>query len=295
MPPTSEILNRFHQVLLQEISESRPEYLTQPFTVAEIYQNLVPYRSHRDLIGVEMNGDYKDALLRLLAGEGDYLLLDSEVARREIREELESPNPNTGLFRDFAAADVRLNPDRVLTGAGEVSGESPDEALEEEDAASPDEMGAEGLEAIDIAELMPDEDDTDEEDDGDAGESGDDGVIGHIELADDGVPVPGTEPEHEDARSDDPPDISSLEETPDPVAVEPEEPEEPGEDADPVAAADGGPAACHWCRQILPHRKALNFCPFCGSDLRLFPCPKCGEELEPRWQFCVSCGNEVSE
>ena len=84
---------------------------------------------------------------------------------------------------------------------------------------------------------MPDEDDIDEEGDGDAGESGDGGVIGHIELADDGVPVPvpGTEPEHEDARSDDPPDISSLEDTADPVAAEPEEPEEPGEDADPVA------------------------------------------------------------
>ena len=59
-------------------------------------------------------------------------------------------------------------------------------------------------------------------------------MIGHIELADDGVPVPvpGTEPEHEDARSDDPPDISSLEDTADPVAAEPEE---PGEDADLVA------------------------------------------------------------
>ena len=303
MPPTSEILSRFHQVLLREISESRPEYLTQPFTVAEIYQNLVPYRSHRDLIGVEMNGDYEDALLRLLAGEGDYLLLDSEVARREIREELEGPNPNTGLFRDFAAADVRLNPDHILTEAGEARGESPYEAFEEEDAASPDETGAEGQEAVDIAELMPDEDETDEtdeKDDGDAGESGDDGVIGHIQLADDGVPVPvpDTDLEHEDARSDDPLDISSLEDTQDPVAVEPEEPDEldePGEDADPVAAADDGPAACHWCRQILPDRNALNFCPFCGSDPRLFPCPKCGEELEPQWQFCVSCGTEVSE
>ena len=85
MPPTSDTLNRFHRVLLQEISESRPEYLGKPFTVAEIYQNLVPYRSHRDFIGVEMNGDYEDILLRLLAGEGDYLLLDSEVVRREIQ------------------------------------------------------------------------------------------------------------------------------------------------------------------------------------------------------------------
>ena len=269
MPQTSEILDRVHRVLLHEISESRPEYLTKPFTVAEIYQNLVPYRSHRDLIGVEMNGDYEDALLRLLAGEGDYLLLDSEVARLRIREELETPNPNTSLFRDFAAADVRLTPNRILP------------------------------EAIDIEELTPDEDDGDERDDadeahgGDAGGSGDGGVIGHIELAFDGFPVPmsGAAPD-EDSRADDAPDIWRAEDTPDPVAVEPEE---PGEDAAPVAAADGGPAACHWCREILPNRDALNFCPFCGSDMRLLPCPKCGEEREPRWQFCVSCGTSLSE
>ena len=85
---TSELLSRFHRALVREIREVRPDYLVESFTVAEIYQNLVPYRSHRDVIGVEMNGDYEDALLRLLAGEGDYLFLESDVARREIREEL---------------------------------------------------------------------------------------------------------------------------------------------------------------------------------------------------------------
>ena len=113
MPNTQELLARFHHALVVEIRKSRPDYLHAPFTVAEIYQNLVPYRSHRDVIGVEMNGDYEDALLRLLAGEGDYLVLESEVARREIRDELQTGNPNTGLFRDFAAADVKLNPEKL--------------------------------------------------------------------------------------------------------------------------------------------------------------------------------------
>jgi hypothetical protein len=108
-----DALARFHRALVEEILRTRPAYLREPFTVAEIYQNLVPYRTHRDRIGVDMNGDYEDALLRLLAGEGEYLLLESEHARTEISDELSSPNPNTGLYREFAAVDVRLNPLRM--------------------------------------------------------------------------------------------------------------------------------------------------------------------------------------
>jgi hypothetical protein len=67
---SDQILERFHRALIEEIQTQRPEYLTSPFTVAEIYQNLVPYGSHRERIGVEMNGDYEEALIRLLAGEG---------------------------------------------------------------------------------------------------------------------------------------------------------------------------------------------------------------------------------
>ncbi len=113
MGETEEVLSRFHGILVDEIREQRPDYLSGPFTVAEIYQNLIPYGSHRDRIGVEMNGDYEDALLRLLAGEGGYLILESAPALQSLRQELESANPNTGLYREYAAADVRLNPDRL--------------------------------------------------------------------------------------------------------------------------------------------------------------------------------------
>ena len=108
-----DVLGRFHSILVREIQTNNPDYLNGPFSVAEIYQNLVPYRTHRDEIGVEMNADYEHALLQLLAGDGDYLTIESRTARQEIREELDSPNPNTGLYRDFAAADVRLNPEKV--------------------------------------------------------------------------------------------------------------------------------------------------------------------------------------
>ena len=124
MPQSGEILERFIETLVQEIAVTRPEYLTAPFTIAEIYQDLVPYRSHRASIGVEMNGDYEEALLQMLSGEGDCLLLDSAVARQEMQDELASPNPNTSLFHDFAAADVRLHPGRVPLDVGRGSEEA---------------------------------------------------------------------------------------------------------------------------------------------------------------------------
>ncbi|MSR23466.1 MAG: hypothetical protein EXR92_07995 [Gemmatimonadetes bacterium] len=108
--------------MLEEIRSNSPGFLDAPFTVAEIYQSLIPYRTHRDRLGVEMNGDYEDALLRLLGGEGDYRVLESEPARARIRKELEDLNPNPGLYRDFAAVDVRLNPEKVPDGDGAVRG-----------------------------------------------------------------------------------------------------------------------------------------------------------------------------
>jgi hypothetical protein len=207
------VLERFHGALVEEIRAKRPDYLDGPFTVAEIYQTFVPYGTHRDRIGVEMNGDYEDALLRLLSGEGDYLVLDSEPALRRIRDEIESPNPNTGLFREFAAVDVRLNPARVSTFAEPVGAPLWDAA---DDGSS-----------ISIGDLAPSE--------------------------------------------------------------------ELGASATGAAAGDEPVLAqtCPWCRAELPERPNLNFCPFCGTDVHVIPCPECGAELEPEWRFCITCGAEV--
>lgn len=164
-----EILARFHSVLVAEISEHRPDYLQGPFTVAEIYQTLIPYRMHRDRLGVEMNGDYEHVLLRLLSGEGGFLRIESEVAQKEIAEELESNHPDTSIFREFAAVDVRLEPEAIGEIASappsdvqEAAGESADEAAEETadtDGSALEDPGEAELEL----ELADDEDDTEEE------------------------------------------------------------------------------------------------------------------------------------
>ena len=338
----SDILERFFEVLLHEITVSRPEYLAGPFTVAEIYQDIVPYRSHRDLIGVEMSGDYEDALIRLLCGEGNYLLLDSAVAREELQKELAGPNPDTSLFREFAAVDVRLDSGRVPKGAGlepeagseasledpintevararavqvDLEGEAGPKVEEELKAAdktkieeepnievgpnveaeskAEDESKAEGEPNAPEEELpkaegepsAPEEEPPKAAEVGairqsepaaataggvesvellrpEPGRSSADGVVGHIETA------------------STPPLVSH---------------EAPASNA--TVSRDAEPrdslTVCHWCREGLPTRNAVHFCPFCGSDLRPSPCRECGEAMEALWQFCISCGADV--
>jgi hypothetical protein len=225
MSDSIEVLERFHRALIEEIQTQRPEYLTGPFTVAEIYQNLVPYGSHRDRIGVEMNGDYEDALLRLLAGEGGFLLLESEPALRDLRAELDTAHPNTGLYREYAAVDVRLNQEQVDLAASNVG----------LTADFVDQLSVE--DPIPMADLAPSE-----------------SALESIEIVPPGVDV------FQDASGD---------------------------------APSAAPTACLWCRAELPTKENLNFCPFCGTDLKVVPCNDCGEELDPDWRFCISCGTEV--
>jgi hypothetical protein len=234
MSQTDPVLERFHRALIEEIQTQRPEYLSGPFTVAEIYQNLVPYGSHRDRIGVEMNGDYEDALLRLLAGEGDYLILESEPALRDLKAELETPDPNTGLYREYAAVDVRLNQDHLDLSPSTAAGGT-DMA---EDLVAPD--------PVPMADLAP------------------------VEAAEEGLVIV-------------PPGVDVFED------------EAAGQAAPPEASDESSrPTACLWCRGELPVRDNLNFCPFCGTDVRVVPCSECREEVEPGWRFCIACGTEVS-
>ena len=233
---TLDPLARFHRTLVEEIARTRPLYLSEPFTVAEIYQNLVPYRTHRDRIGVQMNGDYEAVLLRLLAGEGEYLVLESVHVKREIEQELRSSNPNTGLYREYAAVDVRLNPIRMPTDLPEP-------------VSMPDASPADGVSTAETGQV--------------------------------------------DSVAPTPPSgivVSDLEVEAPPPAADGE-----GSTKAPTEGGSTSPSRCLWCREPLPNRDTLNYCPFCGADLHKAPCPNCGEELEVGWRFCVACGTAVDE
>lgn len=99
-------VERLYAALADALQRGRSRPFSSPVTVAEIYQDLVPYRVVRADIGFEMNADYEHALIQLLAGSGGLARLEPQEAADELRAELGSPNPNVGLFRKFAACDV---------------------------------------------------------------------------------------------------------------------------------------------------------------------------------------------
>jgi hypothetical protein len=72
-------------------------------------------------------------------------------------------------------------------------------------------------------------------------------------------------------------------------------PPAPGSGAPPATSRTKRPAGCPWCREVLPQRGNLNYCPFCGANLQTVPCPNCGEELQEGWRFCAACGTPVGE
>jgi hypothetical protein len=106
---TDNVVAQLHQALVDAIRRTRPSAMHKSVTVAEIYQDLVPYKSARSLIGFELNADYEHALMRLLAGEGDLARIEPREVRDKLRIELESPNPDVGIFRNYAACDVSVD------------------------------------------------------------------------------------------------------------------------------------------------------------------------------------------
>src|ERR1043165_4091888 len=105
-------LERMFRHLATVIRASFPQYLSQPFDVAELHQTIMPYRHHRRELGFETNEDYEFALLQLLSGAGGYLVVDDRM-RDALSAELASPHPDPSAFRQFAGASVALSPEAL--------------------------------------------------------------------------------------------------------------------------------------------------------------------------------------
>jgi hypothetical protein len=102
-------LDRMYQLLARTIRAQFPQYETQPFDVAELYQTILPYRHNRRELGLDSNEDYEIVLTELLSGARDYLIVDERI-RDTLKAELASPNPDPSAFKEFADASVALAP-----------------------------------------------------------------------------------------------------------------------------------------------------------------------------------------
>jgi hypothetical protein len=105
-------VDRMFQVLVTTMTSTAPDRLTRPFEVADLYQNILPYRLFRRELGLETNQDYELTLTELLSGAGDYLVVEDRM-RDVLQRELASPHPDPGAFRQFASSQVSISPDAL--------------------------------------------------------------------------------------------------------------------------------------------------------------------------------------
>lgn len=327
-----EAVDRLYHSLADALRRSRVEPFSSPVTVAEIYQELVPYRQVREELGFGMNADYEHALLCLLAGDGDHVRLEPDSARNAIAKELKTPNPNVSIYREYAGCDAWVA-EPVAGATADTNADANGEAEETDDSAldwleelDEEELGA----AVGTFAFLEDE----ENEDGAATpklEPAGEGAAADVDvdaLVEDawGEAWSDAEPEVEPAAS---PDAEAafepepaLEATPEPVAApKPAPATEPvGQDAQEqdrqpvrseagvngssvrVAAAnaqsEGDRATkaaphCLFCDSTLPGGRVVKFCPFCGSDQSKRPCPSCDEVLDEGWVFCIACGSSA--
>jgi len=102
-------LDRVFQRLVQNLRSRSGDQVTMPFTVAELYEQIVPYRHNRRELGIETNQDYEMAVIRLLSGERDYITGD-DAMQDALKKEMASQNPDTGAFREYATTQVSISP-----------------------------------------------------------------------------------------------------------------------------------------------------------------------------------------
>ncbi len=106
------VLDRIFDRLARTLSAGGPDQFRTPFTVAEIVQSLVPYRTYRNELGVDTLQDYEHAILEMLAGEHGWLVCDPDTVA-VIQKELSSPDPDTGLLRRLQTVEVRIGAIRM--------------------------------------------------------------------------------------------------------------------------------------------------------------------------------------
>ena len=105
-------VERMYRHLVRTIRSTSPQLLTQPFQVADLYATILPYRLHRRDLGLETNQDYEMAMLELLSGSRNYLVVENRM-REVLGASLKSSNPDPQLIREFASSRVSLSPETL--------------------------------------------------------------------------------------------------------------------------------------------------------------------------------------
>ena len=139
-PPT-DALDRLFRRLVLNLADLDPSHIHGPVDVNELYERLVPYRTHRSVLGIDSHEDYEMVLLRLLSGERGYAFVEPEEARTALASEAAGINPDSGIYRRYGAAKVTFDPDHVRVALGDADAGPPSGAGEPADATAAGPVG----------------------------------------------------------------------------------------------------------------------------------------------------------
>ncbi|MGD2217521.1 MAG: zinc ribbon domain-containing protein [Gemmatimonadales bacterium] len=158
-------LDRLYYEFVEILRRERPSVLKdEALTIAEVHEQIIPYRRIRNRVGLGSHGDYEATLSRLLSGERDYLLSDRDV-QEELRAGLVESLPDIRRFLAFPDVRVWLNAEKVPP-PGDIRYAPPElregvdwvsEAIEshEEERAAELEAGAEAMAAAEAEAAGP--------------------------------------------------------------------------------------------------------------------------------------------
>lgn len=247
-------LERLYRRLVHNTRAAFPDLLNRSFEVAQLYQQLVPYRTNRSELEFSTNDEYELALCQLLSGARGLIEGEREMVEA-LQRELASPNPDLSAYRAFATSRVVFVADALRAASRSVTTAAVGRTSAETSGTS-----ASPAEQVVIASRLTEE------------------------LAEPLVRTPGAQRTSTEVEDDspviDPPTPPALSHD-DMATVRPT----------PLRATAG--MACRYCSATLPEGRGVVFCPSCGHNLTVQHCPACDTELEVGWKFCISCGRNT--
>lgn len=156
------------QLLVRSLAEQEPPRLHRPIPLNELMDAILPYRLVRRELGVDTAEDYETLILRLCAGEGDYLQAEP-AAQAALSAELAKPIPDLALLRVWGDTNlvVRTDPLREALAERPERRYAPPAPEPEPEPVGPGPGEGPGGEpawtADPVVELEPPEPDTDDE------------------------------------------------------------------------------------------------------------------------------------
>lgn len=291
-------LDRLFQELVRAAQQAGA--LHRPLAIREILEELVPYRVVRPLRIAELLDDYRQLVMRLVAGERLLIEADPEV-RSACATALESRHPDLSLLETYADRRVTISTAAIVerpsvpayvepTSVPPIV-ESPSvptpELRSAEPSSAPTEVEASIVESpsvAPIAEVSP---------------------APFVAEPPSVTPMPIAPPLRPSALPPALPSTPTVRGRPVP-AVRPSKRSRfmggtvpvvatrsaavPRPMTPPATEVSAEEVACLYCTRPLPGGRAARYCPWCGQHL-LQRCRMCRSSLEDAWIFCITCGH----